>query len=174
MPGDRLHNAPKAAAARTKQGDKLRMRAGAFADHYSQARLFWKSLTDSERAHIASSFVFELSKVELEQVPPRMVANLRNVDEELAQRVANGLGIDLPKKSPARARPIDIEAIAVALDPKEHEGDVGRPKVGILIADGSEAGEVAGLKAARRKGWWHGNDRCPEGGRREAVRRQGD
>ena len=88
--------------ANEEQGDKLRVRAELFADHYSQARLFWKSLTESEQAHIASSFVFELSKVVLEQVPPRMVGNLRNVDEDLAQRVANGIGIPLPKKNPAR------------------------------------------------------------------------
>jgi catalase len=50
-----------------EQGDKLRVRAELFADHYSQARLFWKSQTDSERAHIASSFTFELSKVALEE-----------------------------------------------------------------------------------------------------------
>jgi len=83
-----------------EQGDKLRIRPELFADHYSQARLCWISQTDNERAHIASSFVFELSKVGLEQVPPRMVGNLRNVDEELAERVADGLGIDLPKKTP--------------------------------------------------------------------------
>jgi catalase len=68
-----------------EQGDKLRVRAELFADHYSQARLFWNSLTDNERAHVASSFTFELSKVQLEQVPPRMITfamstkNLRNV-----------------------------------------------------------------------------------------------
>jgi catalase len=44
-----------------EQGDKLRVWAELFADHYSQARLFWKSMTDNERAHIASSLVFELS-----------------------------------------------------------------------------------------------------------------
>src|SRR5665811_2205005 len=85
-------------ADREEQGDKLRVRAELFSDHYSQARLFWKSMTESEQAHIASSFTFELSKVVLEQVPPRMVANLRNVDEELAERVAAGIGIDLPRK----------------------------------------------------------------------------
>ena len=45
-----------------EQGDKLRIRPELFADHYSQARLFWISQTDNERAHIASSFVFELSR----------------------------------------------------------------------------------------------------------------
>jgi catalase len=69
-----------------EDGDKLRVRAERFADHYSQARLFYRSQTENEQAHIASSFVFELSKVGLlDQVPARMVANLRNVDEDLAE-----------------------------------------------------------------------------------------
>ena len=132
-------------------GEKLRIRPELFADHYSHARLFWKSQTDSERAHIASSFVFELSKVELEQVPSRMVANLRNVDEELARRVANGLGIDLPKKSPAARAPIDIEPSPSLSIQKNMKATLEGRKVGILIADGSDAGEVAGLKAALEK-----------------------
>ena len=132
-------------------GEKLRIRPELFADHYSHARLFWKSQTDSERAHIASSFVFELSKVELEQVPSRMVANLRNVDEELARRVANGLGIDLPKKAPAARAPIDIEPSPSLSIQKNMKATLEGRKVGILIADGSDAGEVAGLKAAIEK-----------------------
>src|SRR6201995_5943449 len=99
----------KGRADHEEAGEKLRVRAELFADHYSHARLFWTSQTDSERAHIASSFVFELSKVGLEQVQPRMVANLRNVDEELAQRVADGLGIGLPKKAQARAEVLDLK-----------------------------------------------------------------
>src|SRR5476649_2980368 len=74
----------------------------------TEARLFWKSQTDSERAHIASSFTFELSKVALEEVPGRVVANLRNVDEELARRVAAGLGIKVPAKAKAARAPIDM------------------------------------------------------------------
>ena len=132
-------------------GEKLRIRPELFADHYSHARLFWKSQTDSERSHIASSFAFELSKVELEQVPSRMVANLRNVDEELARRVANGLGIDLPKKSPAARAPIDIEPSPSLSIQKNMKATLEGRKVGILIADGSDAGEVAGLKAALEK-----------------------
>jgi catalase len=136
---------------REEAGDKLRIRPELFADHYSHARLFWKSQTDSERAHIASSFTFELSKVELAQVPARMIANLRNVDEELARRVANGLGIDLPKQAPAARAPIDIEpSPSLSIQKNMKETLEGR-KVGILVADGSDAGEVLSLKEAVEK-----------------------
>lgn len=141
-------------AEHEEQGAKLRIRAELFGDHYSQARLFWKSQTDSERSHIASAFVFELSKVNLEKVPSRMVANLRNVDEELAKRVAAGLGISLPKKSVTARDPIDMSpspALSIHRNMKTTlEGRV----VGILLATGSDAAALAKLKAAiaRAKG----------------------
>ncbi|UJW77272.1 catalase [Rhizobium sp. SL42] len=122
-----------------EEGDKLRIRPELFADHYSQARLFWTSQTPSEQAHIASSFVFELSKVALEQVAPRMVANLLNVDQDLAKRVADGLGIDLPNKNPAARAPIDMDpSVALSIQKNMKDTVEGR-KIGILIADGSDA-----------------------------------
>ena len=138
-------------ADQDEQGDKLRIRPELFADHYSQARLFWESVTDNERAHIASSFTFELSKVGLELVAPRMVANLRNVDEELAKRVAAGIGIDLPAKAPAARAPINMEpsdALSIQKNMKDTlEGRV----VGILIADGSDGGEIGKVVDAVKK-----------------------
>ncbi|WP_295636272.1 catalase [Novosphingobium sp.] len=133
-------------------GDKLRIRSDTFADHYSQARLFWRSQTPSEQAHIASSFVFELSKVGvLEQVPPRMLANLRNVDEGLAKRVAAGLGIDLPKAAkPARA-PVDMAPSDTLSIHKNMKPTLEGRSVGVLIADGTDAAELAGVVAAVKK-----------------------
>jgi catalase len=125
-----------------EQGDKLRVRSELFADHYSQARLFWRSLTDNERAHVASAFVFELSKVKLEQIPSRMVANLRNVDEELAQRVAAGLGIELPRRARPAREPIDLDpSPALSIQRNMIETLKGR-SVGILYADGSDAASI--------------------------------
>jgi catalase len=51
-------------ALATETGGKGRIRAESFADHYSQARMFYRSQTAYEKAHIASALVFELSKVE--------------------------------------------------------------------------------------------------------------
>ena len=121
-----------------EEGDKLRVRAELFADHYSQARMFFRSLTPNEQAHCASSFVFELSKVALEQPPSRMVANLRNVDEDLAQRVANGLGIELPKKSKAARQPIDLGPSDALSIQKNMKATLQGRAVGVLFADGSD------------------------------------
>src|ERR1019366_10145214 len=81
-------------AAATETGDKGRIRAGSFADHYSQARQFYLSQTAYEQAHIASALVFELSKVENVHVREAMVGHLRHIEEDLARRVAAGLGVD--------------------------------------------------------------------------------
>ncbi|MEJ0035568.1 MAG: catalase [Gammaproteobacteria bacterium] len=142
-------------AEHEEQGDKLRVRAELFADHYSQARMFWRSITENEQAHVASSFVFELSKVALELPPSRMVSNLRNVDEDLAARVANGLGIELPAKArPARA-PIDLKPSDALSIQKNMKATLNGRAVGILYADGSDASDinriVAGVENAGGK-----------------------
>jgi len=135
-----------------EEGEKLRVRPELFADHYSQARQFWKSLTDNERAHVASAFTFELSKVgQLNQVPPRMVGNLRNVDEELAKRVADGLGIDLPPKAKAAREPVDMAPSPALSIQKNMKATLEGRCVGILYADGSDGAEIDTVVAAVTK-----------------------
>ncbi len=131
-----------------ESGDKLRVRAELFADHYSQARLFFRSLDPAEQAHLASSFVFELSKVGLAHVPPRMVGNLRNVDEDLARRVADGLGIELPPKSRAAREPIDMPPSPALRIIGNMKATLEGRAVGILIADGSDGVTIAKVKSA--------------------------
>ncbi len=80
--------------------DKLRGKPEKFADHYTQATLFYKSQTPVEQNHIVGAFRFELTKVQTPAIRARMVAGLRNVDEHLASRVAQGLGIKLPDPLP--------------------------------------------------------------------------
>ena len=46
-----------------EEGAKLRIRSESFADHYSQARQFYISQTETEQQHIADALIFELSKV---------------------------------------------------------------------------------------------------------------
>lgn len=141
-----------AATGPDESGEKLRVRSETFADHYSQARLFYRSQTESEQAHIASSFVFELSKVGLlDQVPGRMVANLRNVDEDLAKRVAAGLGIELPKKAPAAKSPIDMPPSDALSIHKNMKATLEGRAVGILIADGTDTGELSAVMKAIKK-----------------------
>ena len=133
-------------AERNDAGQKLRIRAELFADHYSQARLFYRSQTGNEQAHIASALVFELSKVELEHVRARVVSRLRLIDEELAQRVAAGLALDLPEKAQAAKAPIDMPASdALSIQKRAKDMLKGR-KVGILFGEGSDKAAIDRLK----------------------------
>ena len=83
------------------QDHKVRGKAERFADHYTQATLFWNSQTEIEKQHIIGAFRFELSKVQTPAVRERMVAGLRNVAAELANAVAAGLGLrEMPDPLP--------------------------------------------------------------------------
>ena len=143
---------PSAEAA-NEQGDKLRIRPESFADHYSQARLFFRSLDPAEQAHLASALVFELSKVGIEAVRTRMMSNLVNVDPELAARVGDGLNMPVPKASKTAAPVLDLDlspALRIVNGPRAPT-DIKGHVIGILIADGSDAKAVDALKAAIAK-----------------------
>jgi catalase len=134
-------------------GAKRRLRAELFADHYSQARQFYVSQTAVEQRHIGDAFVFELSKCEREDLRTRMVAGLRNVHEDLARHVADGLGLqELPEASPAARPPIEDLAPSPALSILENGPDsfAGR-KLGVLVSDGTDAKIVDTLLTAAQQ-----------------------
>ncbi|WP_423140645.1 catalase [Parablastomonas sp. CN1-191] len=135
----------------SESGERLRVRPELFADHYSQARLFYRSQQPIEQAHIASAIVFELSKCLLPQVPQRILSRLRNIDEDLAKRVAAGLAMDLPDAAEAAREPVDMKP-SPALSILEH----GQPpmkgrKVAILFDEGSSLEAINGIKTAVEK-----------------------
>jgi catalase len=133
-------------------GDKGRIRAESFADHYSQARQFYLSQTLYEQAHIASALVFELSKVEHPHIREAMVGHLRHIEEDLAQRVARGLGFDHLPDAPESAAPVRELELSPALQTigKMRATLKGRA-VGILVADGSDGSIVKNIKKAAQK-----------------------
>ena len=118
--------------------EKLRVRSETFADHYSQARLFYRSQAPIEQAHIASAFTFELSKVTLEPVRLRMLGNLRNVDEDLAKRVADGLAMELPSANKAAKAPIDMQPSDALSIVKQGDPPMTGRKIAILFDEGSD------------------------------------
>jgi catalase len=136
-------------AAITEAGEKGRVRPDSFADHYSQARQFYLSQTEYEQAHIASALVFELSKVDHLHVREAMVGHLRHIEEDLARRVAAGLGFDKIPNAPKAAAPIQKAKPSPALQiiGKMKDTLKGRT-IGILIADGSDGALVKKIKKA--------------------------
>ena len=133
-----------------EQEAKLRVRSETFADHYSQARQFYLSQTDTEQNHIANALIFELSKVERVAIRARMVSHLLNIDSGLAKQVADGLGLkEMPKPADA-ARPTredlkESPALSILLNgPKSFKGR----KVGALVTDGVDIKILESLKSA--------------------------
>ena len=126
---------------------KLRVRPESFADHYSQARLFYTSQAPIEQAHIATALVFELSKVTIPAIRARVVGNLRNVDDDLATRVAAGLAMVLPDATPA-AKPTRSMSPSDKLSIVKAgiRSLVGR-KIAILFAEGSDKNEIDRISA---------------------------
>jgi catalase len=133
----------------TETGDKGRIRVASFADHYSQARLFYISQTAYEQAHIASALVFELSKVEHIHVREAIVGHLRHIEESLAQRVAVGLGLNKLPDAPVAAMPVKEMKSSPALQiiGKMKDTLMGRT-IGILIANGSDGAVIEQIKKA--------------------------
>ena len=136
-------------AAAIETGEKGRIRAESFADHYSQARQFYLSQTQYEQAHIASALVFELSKVEHVHVRMAMVGHLRHIDEDLAKRVAAGLRLDAMPDAPVAAALVQVMEPSPALQiiGKMKDTLMGRA-IGILIADGSDGSVIKKIKKA--------------------------
>jgi catalase len=130
-------------------GEKGRVRPETFADHYSQARLFYRSQTRFEQAHIASALVFELSKVEEARIRSAVVGHLRHIDESLAGRVASGLGLEkLPPAPAAAAKTVDmVPSPALQIIGKMKSTLEGRA-IGILVADGSNGSAIEAVKKA--------------------------
>ena len=134
---------------------KQRVRGEKFADHYSQARQFFVSQTETEQTHIKDAFVFELSKCENPAIRTRMVSHLLNVDDALAKKIADGLGLTVLPKPSEPARPVikDLPAsAALSIAKNGPESFRGRKlEIHYLAADGADA-KIARAGAARRHG----------------------
>jgi catalase len=136
---------------RRDEGDhKARGKAERFADHYTQATLFWNSQTDVEKQHIINALRFELSRVQTPAVRERMVSGLMNVAPELAKAVATGLGIrempePMPKVLTRRVTPEVSLSPALSLFARPGDASVRTRRVAILVADGCERESLVAL-----------------------------
>jgi catalase len=131
----------------TAEPDKVRGKPEKFAEHYNQATLFWNSQSDIEKQHIIRAFRFELTKVQTVAVRERVVAQLRNVAEELAGALAEGLGMtETPEPLPKLiAKPprneVDASA-ALSMFARPGQEGIKTRRIALLVADGVD-GEMA-------------------------------
>jgi catalase len=145
------------------EAPKLRRRSHTFDDHFTQARLFFESQSAPEKEHIVAAFRFELSKVEVPAIRQRMVDNLAHVDEKLARRVAEPLGIgepDAERGLPRAPHPPADRGIARAqhgghrrrLDPHAQDRDPGGRRHRLGLAQADPRGARAGRRPMQGRG----------------------
>jgi catalase len=132
--------------------DKVRGKPEKFADHYTQATLFYDSQTEVEKAHVVGGFRFELSKLTVPAIRERMLAGLANVSAELATRVAEGLGMAVPEPLPrALERPAEPEVRVspmLSLMARPGDGSIRTRRIAILVGDGVEGDSLRVLQKA--------------------------
>jgi catalase len=128
---------------------KVRGNPDKFADHYTQAKLFFNSQTETEQKHIINAFRFELSRVQTPAVRERMVSGLMNVDKNLARKVADGLGMrKLPPPMPKVRKdctPEVTESPALSLTSRPGNGGIQGKRIALLIADGVDGAALQSL-----------------------------
>ena len=149
---------------------KVRARSESFNDHFGQARLFFNSQTDVEKSHIVKALRFELGKVETTAVRVRMLGLLSQVDTQLAEKVAMGLGATVP---PILETPINhgvspenengnqepqivdssvdsSDALSMLKNPTNSPTIASR-KIAIIVSDGVSEAAVQNIKSALLK-----------------------
>lgn len=153
------------------EGVKIRRRSERFKDYFSQARLFYNSMSEPEKRHLIDAARFELGRVESAVVRQRMVALFDLVDRELAVQVAERIGVQPPNGSSMEIR----DAAGEVLKAMEHKPEAGRwvdaspalsqmntvkgsiksRRVAVLLAHGFDGDQFKALKTALESGGAH-------------------
>jgi len=140
-------------------GHKIKARSESFGDHYSQAALFYRSMAETEKEHIIEGFHFELGKVDHLHIRERMVEHLARIDNDLAEKVAKGIGVKAPaKQAPPEPLPanknkkrVDVSPALRTIDNHLYQPGLKGRKVAILAEDGVDGSIIADLKKALEK-----------------------
>jgi catalase len=140
--------------AQPVDGPKVRRRSESFDDHFTQARLFLHSQSPAERRHLIDACRFELGQVERLAIRRRVIALFREIEEELAREVAQGIGVALEgaPAGPARRRPRNggdgLESSPALSLERASKATIATRRVAVLVAPGACAAEVAALAEA--------------------------
>jgi catalase len=126
------------------RGPKVKLRPASFDDHFSQATMFYRSLTDVERDHIAAAFSFELAKCISPGIHQRMLQNLAQVDADLTATVAAHLGLEAPAGSPLEP---EVLSPALSMNTEDVYPVAGRV-VAVLVDDTVATRKVAPWRTA--------------------------
>lgn len=122
---------------------KVRENPASYDDHFSQVRLFWKSMTPVEQEHIINAYAFELGKCYEQAVKERQLLALANIDAELCSEVAAALGLPIPKPTVEYDEPEASPALSQLGETWPTDGRM----IGIVVGT---PGEVEAVESVRR------------------------
>ena len=120
-------------------GKKIRARSESFHDHYSQATLFWNSMSPAEKKHIVDAFHFEIGKVMDKNIKQNIVDMFNNVDGQLATQIAEGIGATPPAKPGGTG----VTDSSPAVSQEKTVFSAKTRKVAILLENGYNHAEVS-------------------------------
>lgn len=129
-------------------GRKIRARSEKFKDFFSQAKLFWNSMTEPEKMHIIKAFHFEIGKVKDPGIRQAVVDLFNNVDGDLAIEIAKGAGAKAPAVK--GGSPVTRKSRNLSQELSEHtrKDSIVSRKIAVLAADGYNHAEVESVKKA--------------------------
>jgi catalase len=117
------------------QGIKERAKGAKFSEHYSQAQLFYNSLSEIEKSHVLAAFGFELDHCDEEIVYDRMSKRLADIDLPLAQSVADMVGGTKPEKAGRPNHGNKSKGLS-QMDYLPSQPIITSRRIAIIIADG--------------------------------------
>lgn len=125
------------------EGRKVRSRSESFKDHFSQATMFWNSMSQAEKQHIIDAFSFELGKVKSKSVQQQVVDMFANVNLELAAAFAAAIGATPPKDGGP-----NVTKSSPALSQENTKKKPDTRKVGVIIGNEFNGAEVMSILAS--------------------------
>jgi catalase len=130
------------------EGKKIRERSEKFKDFFSQAKLFWNSMSKPEKEHIIRAFHFEVGKVMDPEIRKAVVEEFNNVDGDLAIEIAKGVGVPAPEQKGGSQ--VTKESPNVSQERTEHtaKNSIKSRKIAILAAEGYNYDDVSQVMQA--------------------------
>ena len=128
---------------RVAEDTKQRANPASFDDHYSQARLFWLSMSPVEKEHIVRAYTFELGKCYEQAIKERQLQCLANIDPTLCSEVATGLGLP----APGPTVPLPDVTVAPSVSQVQGEWPPDGRMIGIVV---DPDGDLTGVGALRQ------------------------
>ncbi|GAA3540395.1 catalase [Aeromicrobium flavum] len=127
---------------RVTESTKVRANPATFDDHFSQARLFWASMSPVEKEHIIRAYSFELGKCYEKAIKERQLQALANIDPVLCSEVATALGLPAPAPTVDLTQEVPSPALSQVGGAYPPDGRM----IGIVL---DEEGDMSGVEALR-------------------------